>query len=256
MQVVPAKNGWLWLARGAKIFARAPVGWMLLVFSYWVVMSLVGQVPVIGPVIGIVFVPAFGVSFLNIARESEKSGQIAPLLLFSGFRKNLASVITLGGIYLIALTLVVGVATLFDGGELARFLMAGTRPKGDDVRGAIVAALGYLPVLLAFWFAPPLAGWDGMNAAKALFYSFFAALRNWKAMFVYSLAIGVIVFGGTWLMVMVVQLLAPAMLAGATDAARGPATFLVFVFLPLLLAALSVLFASFYTSYRDVFAAQ
>jgi hypothetical protein len=34
---------------------------------------------------------------------------------------------------------------------------------------------------MAYWYAPVLAGWHGLSPAKALFFSFVACLRNWRA---------------------------------------------------------------------------
>ena len=39
---------------------------------------------------------------------------------------------------------------------------------------------------MAFWFAPVLAAWQHMGAAKSLFFSFFAGWRNWRAFIVYG----------------------------------------------------------------------
>ena len=231
---------------------------MLLIFSYWLGMSLIGSIPIVGAVVGIALVPILSVSFYNIARDAERGLPITPAHLLSGFRENRPALLNLGGIYLLMMLAVFGFSWLADGGELAQFFIAGRRPEVDSLNGAVIAMLAYLPVVLAFWFAPALVAWQGMNAPQALFYSFFAALRNWRAMLLYALAIVAIIVATTLVMWTLVLVLAPTMLQGAaTPPGRGsgPGAFLMFVLLPVILAGLAILFASFYASYRDVFSA-
>lgn len=252
MRIVPARHGWAWLRDGARVFAMAPVAWMLLIFSYYLVISIISSIPYIGTLAGVICVPAFAASFMNIARTADQGHPVNPLLLFSGFRGDPAQIIALGGLYLAALAAVLGLSALADGGDLARYLMAGKMPDPQQgLGGLVVAMLAYIPVLAAFWFSPPLVAWDKQSAAKAAFFSFFAAWRNWRALLVYGLATSAIIIGGTWILMLVVQAVMPSTSSGG---GRGPAAFAIFIFMPLVLAAVSVIFASFYSCYRDVFA--
>jgi len=70
----------------------------------------------------------------------------------------------------------VAVMQLADDGALATWMLSGRRPEDEVLRGeefllglAFAAAL-YTPLLMAFWFAPPLAAWQGAPAVKALFF--------------------------------------------------------------------------------------
>ena len=255
MRIVPAKNGWLWVRDGARIFSRGPVLWMLLIFSYYLATSLISSLPVVGMLLGIVLVPVLSVSFYNISRDCEQGKTVTPKHLLSGFRDNLPAVLNLGGLYLLALIGVLGLSWIADDGGFARMLIVSRRPESLDYSGAVVACVALIPVFLSFWFAPALAAWQRMSAVQALFYSFFAAVRNWRAMLVYfAVLIGTLFLVGLFVGV-VVGTLAPARLEGVGAApSRGPGAFLVFVMLPAVLCGLAILFASFYTSYRDVFA--
>jgi hypothetical protein len=113
----------------------------------------------------------------------------------------------------------------------------------DAFLGALgLAAVLYAPVMLAFWFAPPLASWHGTGALKALFFSFAASLMNWRAFLAYGAVAACLT--------LVLPLVAFTALSVAAGGAMLPAAALVF---PLLLLLLPVFFASFYASYRDVF---
>jgi hypothetical protein len=94
-----------------------------------------------------------------------------------------------------------------------------------------------------FWFAPVLVAWHGMAPAKALFYSFFASLMNWRAFLAYGAAVAVVMF-----VLPTVLLLVLVLVSGGALRLQPMA-----LVLPLALVMLPTLFASFFASYRDVF---
>ena len=100
--------------------------------------------------------------------------------------------------------------------------------------------------MMMFWFAPMLAAWHSAGAAKALFFSFFACLMNWRAFLAYGAV--------TLLAVVAVPLAALSLIL--VLAAGGARPQLAPLMLPLVILILPTLFASFYASYRDVFGAQ
>ena len=248
-RIVAALRGASWLADGWQLFRVAPLSWLALVFAYWLLMTLASLLPVVGVVAASVLVPGFSVGFMAAARAAERGGAVELQLLFEVFRHARPSQLALGVVYLACLALVLGATALADEGALMRWMLAGERPDETVLRSeeflaalACAAAL-YLPVMMMFWFAPPLAAWHATGAAKALFFSFFACLLNWRAFLAYAAVTAA------------VTLLAPfAVLYGlllvSGGALRAPAMALVF---PLLIVLLPTLFASFYASYRDVF---
>ena len=132
---------------------------------------------------------------------------------------------------------------------LFRILILGERPPADVLQDdAVIAAaqlalLLFLPLLMAFWYAPMLAAWHGLSVAKSLFFSWVACARNWRAFLVYLLSL--IIFGA----MLPGVLLALLSLLFGLDGALFSAVTMVFVALVLAPA----LYASFYVSYRDVF---
>jgi hypothetical protein len=115
-------------------------------------------------------------------------------------------------------------------------MLSGRPPSAEALEAnaffhALAAAMAlYLPLMLAFWFAPPLAAWHAAGVAKALFFSFFACLMNWRAFAAYGAL--------------------AAVLAGASALAVRVSTLL---FVPVLIVLLPTLFASFYASYDEIF---
>jgi hypothetical protein len=245
-RVVGLARGIGWLAEGWRLFRLAPFGWIALVFAYWLLMTLVSLVPLAGVVVASVLVPAFSVGFMAAARAASHRAPLELRLLFEGFRNERRAQIVLGVIYFACLAAVLGATALADGGGLARWMLGGARPadealQSDEFLAAVFSALLlYVPVMMMFWFAPPLAAWHSTGALKALFFSFFGCLMNWRAFLGYAAATFVL----TMLVPFIVALVLLKLVGGM------PLLALLF---PLILLLLPILFASFYASYRDVF---
>ncbi|HPU81326.1 BPSS1780 family membrane protein [Accumulibacter sp.] len=246
---LPAAQGWRWLTDGFRIFRRNHLMLTFLVVSYWVLMALVNVIPVIGTIATTLCIPAFSVSLMNACRSIERGTPLGPQLLFSGFASNLRALLTLGAIYLAAVVAILGLSALADDGALMAMMLAGQKPDAETVSsGSLllateIALVLLCPLIMAYWYAPVLAGWHGLSPAKALFFSFVACLRNWRPFLVYSLAIGV------------VATLVPGIVLGILAALlpSGASLVLVLMMVLLILVLAPTLFASFYVSYRDVF---
>lgn len=249
-RITASRNGARWLLEGWRLFAAAPFGWLVALFLYWLGMTLLSALPFVGAAAAAVLVPAFSVGFMALARAaSRRAGGVAPALLFDGFRHEPRAQLALGFAYLGCLVLLLGASALADEGALARWLITGKRPddevlQSDGFLAALaIAATLYLPVMAAFWFAPPLAAWHGTGAAKALFFSAAAWFMNWRAFLAYGAVTATLM-----LLLPLAVFLVLALVSGG--GAALPVAALVF---PLLLVMLPTLFASFYASYRDVF---
>ncbi len=244
-RIVGASRGARWLGDGWRLYRAAPLGWLALVFAYWLLVTVVSLVPYAGLAAAAVMVPALSVGFMAAARAAERGSRVELGLLFDGFRQAPAPQLALGVAYLLCLAAVIAASGFVDGGALARTLVTGGRPEDIESGGfgaaAATAALLYAPVMMMFWFAPPLAAWHGAPPAKALFFSAAAFLMNWRAFVTYGAACLAATF-----------VLSGAMLLCAA-ALRVPPMALV---TPVLVVLLPLLFASFYASYRDVFGAQ
>lgn len=246
---LPAGRGWSWITEGFAIFRRNPPFVTFLVFSYWFLLAAINVFPLIGQAIASLVMPALSVSVANGCRAIERGSPAAFELLFSGFRSNLRSLVRLGAIYLLVTLAVFGVSFLADDGRLLNAmnkgpeaLMEALKQPGSFVSLQIMLVL-FTPVVMAFWFAPLLAAWTGMQAGKSLFFSFFACLRNWKAFMVYGAG------------VMMISAALPGVVLGLLSAIAGGALGMlsIAIILALIFVFLPTLFASFYVSARDIF---
>jgi len=248
-RIVETLRGVRWLADGWRLFRAAPLGWIAMVFAYWLIMTLVSVVPLVGVAAASILVPAFSVGFMAAARAAASRGPVELAQLFDGFRHHLRSQMVLGVVYLACLALLLAATALADEGALATWMLAGRKPEDEVLQSeefltALVAAAAlYAPVLMMFWFAPLLAAWHGAGPAKAVFFSFFACLMNWRAFLAYGAVTALL------------TLALPLAVLGVVTFASLKVAPMALVF-PLLIVLLPTLFASFYASYRDVFGAE
>jgi hypothetical protein len=254
MQVVPARHGWHWIKAGFRGFWAQPIVWIAIVFTHLLIMSLltrlqIGPVP-LGVAITLVLVPFFSVGFMNIARTVDGGTRPGLPLLFSGFRSAQKPLAMLGVVYLLAHVVLIGLLALTvpSGGAPDPALREGgadaTAMHVALLRGNLLATVLYLPIVAAFWYAPVLVAWQGHSAGKALFFSFFAFLANWRAFILYGVLVTLIAVGLLGVSIVVF---------GSIGKQGGDALRLA---LPVYLAILMpTLYASFYANYSDVFAA-
>jgi hypothetical protein len=246
---LPAVRGWNWIVEGFRLFRTNPALLTFLVFGYWLTLVFLNLVPLLGVVLAPLCVPALSVGVMNGCRALERETPNGFGLLFSGFGKNRNTLLILGAAYFLGSLAVFAGSALVDGGALLGVMMAGQQPPDDLLESdrlllaLQVTLILMVPMLMAFWFAPMLAAWNDMPAVKALFFSFFACLRNWRPFLVYGLGVALI------------SAILPGIVLGIVGAASPPLLRMVAVAmsLPLLFVFVPTLFASFYVSYRDVF---
>ena len=246
---LPAGRGLRWLVEGFSIFQHRPALLSFLVLGYWLSMAVISAIPLFGQLASFLLIPVFSVSLMNACRLIDRKEELPPQVLFSGFHRNLQTLLTLGVVYVLATLVILGLSALFDGGLLFRMLVMGETPAREVLNktsvfiSAQLTIVLLIPVILAFWFAPVLVAWHDMTAGKSLFFSLVACLRNWRPFLLYSLSIGVIG--------VVVPRLIDGLLGGGEGVGQLLPTMLT-VMVSLIL--LPTLYASFYISYRDIFA--
>jgi hypothetical protein len=126
--------------------------------------------------------------------------------------------------------------------------MPGTTPANSAAEAQMLGAMFQLlllatPMIVAFWFAPFLVGWDRVSPFKSLFFSWIASWRNLGAMGMFGLA--ALVLAGVL----------PGFILIAVSQVAGLALDVAFIALRMVLIFLvaPVLTASIYVSYRDIF---
>lgn len=239
---LPARHGIFWLVAGFRLFRANPPLLTTLTLGYFLAILLVNLLPLVGPFLLTLGLPALTLIVANGCREIASAGALRPGYLFQGLREQRKALLQLGGLNLLA-SLLLLLALMVSGLESIDLV----QPDPQQLlRLALLMLVLAMPLLLAFWFAPMLTGWAGVAPAKAVFFSVIATLRNWRAFAVYGLAVaalGVVVPG---LLVVMASLLSGAVAGGLALILR----------MLMLLVLAPVLMASVYLSYRDVFGAE
>ncbi len=243
----PAHRGWQWLLEGYQLHRKSKLMLALFVMAYWVLMAMLSAVPVVGQIAATIAIPAMSVSLMNACRLIDQGKPLSFPLLFSGFQENRRALIIQGVVYLLLAFCIFAITIPLDDGLLFSVFVTGQRGQELPVDNqnimlsAQVAMALFIPLMMAYWYAPVLAAWHHLSAGKALFFSFFACLHNWRVFLTYSAA-------------MLLVFILAGFLLGLVNAFSGSAgLFSTLPLLMLLFLVLPTMYASFYISYRDIF---
>lgn len=222
-------RGLRWLMESADRTGRH-LGSLAGVAVVWVLVSLIGFIPVIGGLVMILIGPLLTAGLIAAFHLLEGGRRPGPGTLFEGWRRQGArgSLLVLGGFVLLGVILaVLAVAVLLAGQipmeEMQRLsqLQAGDPvdlPENLTLWPALAAVLVIMiGVVAGIYFAVPLVLLEGTGAGRALATSWKACLRNLPAMVVMALCIlGIGLAAALMLVVvgMIVSIALPANIAG------------------------------------------
>ncbi|MFO1192416.1 MAG: BPSS1780 family membrane protein [Rhodoferax sp.] len=249
LQLVPARRGLSWIRQGIRTFLRQPLALSGLFFMFLAVMSLAGSLPVVGLSLALALLPACTLGLMAASREASSGKFPMPMVFLSAFRagrQQLRAMLLLGVVYGAGFWVIMGVTTLFDGGGFASGYIAGKMPtmemaRNPDTQSAMLAfLLMQLPLSLMFWHAPALVHWHGVPAAKSIFFSLVACLRNFWAF---------VVFGLVWMSILMAAILVVSLTAGIV----GNPDLAGLALMPIALLVAAMFFTSTYFSFRDCF---
>lgn len=199
---VAAARGWVWVVDGTRLFLRSPAQWVGVLFVLFVAMKVVNVVPVLA-LLAVLLMPVFLAGLMDGCRAVAEGRRLEFAHLLSGFRRNAAHLVTLGGIYLVG-NLLILMIVVHIGGEAFTTIaatLAKNAPLAPDqtetmqvaaasvTRAALVGAALSLPLLMALWFAPLLTFFHGVKPLPALKSSFVGCLRNVLPLSIYGLVV-------------------------------------------------------------------
>lgn len=242
---LPSARGFAWFKEGLQIWRRNPALLTFASFGYLLMLVLVSVVPFIGQPLASLLMPVLSLGVLNTCRAIDKGRRAGPDILFSGFQQNVQALVMIGGLYLIGSLLVLAATAIADGGTLLKIMTSGGKLDAEIAQStgftlALLLAIALsTPVMMAYWFAPLLAGWWKVPAPKAMFFSFYACLRNWRPFLAYAIALTLF------------AAVLPAVVLGTVAAVSPMLATLLSVPLPLIV--IPIVFASFYANARDIF---
>src|SRR5690242_4366281 len=99
IRTVKAFRGWQWIKEGVALFRKAPLHWVLFVSVLFVAIKVLLLIPLFGLVV-MIAIPVLLVGMMEGCRALEFGKPLAFGYLLSGFVRNTAALLTLGGISL------------------------------------------------------------------------------------------------------------------------------------------------------------
>lgn len=230
---VGASQGLQWVVEGFRLYRRNP---LLLSAAFGVLFGVVmalGLVPLVGSSLSELASPLMVAGFMAAYRALDSGQELELPHFLAGVKGPAIPLMTIGAVQLLG-TLVIGQVMVGMGFD-PQALMAAAQSQKDPAEvqaildrstpALLTGLVLFTPLIMATWFAPALILFGGARPMTALGVSLKAVARNWLAMLVTALALGLLLF---------VSALVPFLLG--------------------LLVAMPVLFGSLYASYQAIFA--
>jgi hypothetical protein len=263
VQKLPAVAGFIWINAGFRLLFShfGDISKMILtyvfgvfLFAYLTVMlaQLGGDFGVPEGVfeeilifLGVIFSPTLSIGFMQACRDTLKGEPVTPLHLLRGFQLERRALLSLLGLGLFQCAALAVISAFLP--DLPKFnwqdLTGANPPPPEDPKQTLLRTAGmvaYLGVTLTVWYAPMLAAWNQMRAAKAMFYSLAACWRNRGAF---------LMFGVGWMLVCMFMIGVFSILATLLGDNGGTAALI--AVLGLLCAG--AIYCSVYVTYSSVF---
>ena len=227
---VPFSHGWRWIAQGFGHFKQNPWSWILAIIVWIIIAVALNFVPIIGGIALTLISAIFTAGFMLGCKAQDEGEDFTINHLFSGFKQNTGQLLLIGVLYLVGtIVVVLGISMLVGGA--AFMLMAGGDPAMMDESAMaagmllpmLIAMLFFIPLIMAYWFAPALVVLNGFSAITAMKMSFMGCLKNILPFLLYGI-VAMVFF-----------------VIGALPVGLG------------LLVVMPMLTASLYTGYRDIY---
>lgn len=192
---VDAGRGVNWWTDGWALFMKNPGMWIVLGLVVIVIGVVLNFVPFIGGLAFALVMPAFIGSWMLAARKLEGGGTLEVGDLFLGFQgQQLTPLLVLGALSLAASAVVFVVMGVFGFGAVMGMGvgagmhsgMGALAAMGAGLMGMLIGLALFVPITMAFWFAPALVVFDGIAPVEAVKSSFAACMRNVMPFLVYG----------------------------------------------------------------------
>lgn len=199
----PARAAIEWIKTGYRLFTPAILPWMGMSAAFFLAAFGIGLIPVVGPLALYLLSPFLVAAYMAAAQAAERGEPTGLIHVGAGFRRGRNALLTIGVVYLVVHLMVGQVMTLIGGDAVERLLTLSTHPQEmdpDAMRAALDQAMPAVltgtvlitPLFMATWFAPALVLFADFPPGKAMFWSLWACLVNWRPMLLYGLLLSLL----------------------------------------------------------------
>lgn len=188
---VPALNAWGWTVQGFYLFKAYPVMWVILILIYLAIMVPVSMLPGVGSLLSALLAPVFAAGLMWAAQAVSRGEELEINHLFLGFKRNTAQLMIVGGIYMLTIVVIMVMLVMSLDQSLVKLILEGkelSQAQAQTVLLPVLIALAaFVPVVMAYWFAPVLVGLENLSAMEAMKLSFMASVQNIVPFFLYGM---------------------------------------------------------------------
>lgn len=230
---VAASQGFQWVVAGFRLYRKTPLLLSAAFAMLFGVVMALGLIPVVGGSLSELASPLMVAGFLAAYRAIDDGRELELPQFLAGVRGPAIPLMAVGAVQLLG-TLLIGKIMLGMGFD-PQAVMTAAQSQKDPVEmqailnqampAVLTGLVLFTPLIMATWFAPALILFGGARPATALGVSLKAVAKNWAAMMVNGITLGLLLFFAA---------LVPMLLG--------------------LLVAMPVLFGSLYASYQAIFA--
>ena len=231
---VAASQGFQWVVAGFRLYRKNP---LLLSAAFGLLFGVVmalGLIPVVGGSLSELASPLMVAGFMAAYRALDEGRELELPQFLAGAQGPAIPLMAVGAVQLLG-TLLIGKIMLgmgFDPQAVMTTAQSGKASPAEmqamlnQAMPAVLTGMAlFTPLIMATWFAPALILFGSARPATALGVSLKAVAKNWAAMLVNGITLGLLLF---------LAALVPLLLG--------------------LLVAMPVLFGSLYASYQAIFA--
>jgi len=197
----PAAAGSAWVKAGWRLFMLAPIPWTGMTALVFLVLIAVGLLPIVGVLAVHVLSPFIVAGYMAASRGGNTGEPITFFYLAAGWREGRHNLLVIGVVFTLATLLIFQLVKYFTGGDMEILLQQAQNPgeltmeEKELMLTTALPAMGlgtllFTPLLMATWFAPALALFDGFPAGRAMWWSLWACWVNWRSILLYSLILG------------------------------------------------------------------
>ncbi len=200
LQILPARQGVLWVKLGIQTFFRQPLALSGLFFMFVIAVLTMGLVPLLGNVLTLAALPGATLGLMAATQEAASGKFPMPANLLRAFRVSTQQtqfILMVGMWYVVCFGLLLGLSALIDGGKFGKFILFGGETseilklfQETDFQVAFLFTTGLnIPIALVFFHAAAMVHWYRVAPTKSIFFSVIAFVRNFRAF---------VIFGLTW----------------------------------------------------------
>lgn len=193
-------HGLGWIGSGWGLFKQAPFAWIGVLVIFMLISIALALVPVIGGIVSMLLSPVLMGGLMAGAHAQAEGDSFRVDHLFAGFKNNTASLVGVGGLYMLGSILLGLVAVIIMIGPIMGAAGGMDTQAFENHPELMFEALGptmivvflvimalVIPLVMAYWFAPALVMLNGLGPFAAMKLSFLGCLKNILPFLLYGL---------------------------------------------------------------------